>query len=623
MTDRSRLDEMAAAPAEDAPDLAGADEGGGWDGRAPRLPQPSPVIPLGTQGGKLHFLDSLNQIVSATTKCDKGDLMLWFGNDWLETHFATEGKERWDQRKVQVALVEDCRALGVFSPEGRVFGRGAHPARGDAETLVLHLGRNLVIANAIVPAAKGRKEHRARDLYREPAGELRLAGASPAFYPARPALPAPADRASGNDDGEALLKLLGSWYWVDPEASKLLLLGAIAQMFICGVLPWRSHVWLTAPTASGKSELQKLIRAIHGDWCLHTEDASEAAIRQQLGDDTLPVLIDEAEAHDNPERVKAIQNLMKKASTGAKIHRGGQDHKGHEFIVRSSFILSSVIHAPMRGEDRNRIAILELREVPMDCPPLELELAHWRTMGRRMHRRMIEQWPRFHRTLAIYKRAIAAQRYQGRWQDTYGTLLACADLLLHDDLPDDDALHGDERMARVHCAVALVSPMMARGRVEARTDVERVQLHLLSHLLPGAAGKPAEPVGVWLDRAMSTKFIPAAGPHEPTLEGVDDEARAKLKAYGLRVCSWSEKTGLGEPLLDAAGWAEGYLAIAYGTNKALGEIYRGSDWADGNWIQSFSKVEGAIKGKKVRFGKNGKPDNAILVPLRALQGDEG
>ena len=127
----------------------------------------------------------------------------------------------------------------------------------------------------------------------------------------------------------------------------LLLLGWVGHALMCGAFGWRSHVWLTGETSAGKSTLQKLIRAILDEWGLYTEDASEASIRQTLKDDTLPVMIDEAEPDDRAERQQAMINLARKASSGAKMHRGSADHRAQEFTAQSAFLFSSILHAPL------------------------------------------------------------------------------------------------------------------------------------------------------------------------------------------------------------------------------------------------------------------------------------
>jgi hypothetical protein len=249
-------------------------------------------------------------------------------------------------------------------------------------------------------------------------------------------------------------------------------------------------------------------------------------------------------------------------------------------------------------------------------------------MGRRLHRRMVEQSSRFQRTYSAYKRAIGAQKYSGRWQDTYGTLLACADLLLYDHAPDDIVPNDEPAMSRVNEAVTAILPLLAMGRSEARTDTERVVQHLLSHPLPGSNGLAPEPVGTWLQKAMEPKWFPGEFATDPGTEGPDDVARKRLTAHGLRVVSIVKKPtpqdpnkeGIDDALVGEVGWEDGYLAVAYATNKALCQVFERTEWAGGGWLQSLKKIDGTVTGKKVRFGGT---DNALLVPLRAFRGDEG
>lgn len=576
------------------------------------MPFGCPVTPLGIQGLKLWVLDAANQLIALATDCRKGDLLLLFGGDsWLIKHFPQLTKDqakngapatKFDQAEVQTALVTACQRKNIFNPQGRVFGRGAHRAVGDDQQLVLHMGRSVLIAGQ--PDAKGQRgklaEHRP--------GEI-----DDSFFPALPALVPPASEPSATEDAQRLRELFGDWFWVEPDSAPLLLLGMVGQMFFCGALSWRSHVWLAGPTSAGKSSLQALIRALLGNWCLHVEDASEAAVRQILGDDTLPVMIDEAEADDNPEKQKAIINLAKKASSGAKIIRGGADHKGQEFTAQSCFLFSSVLHSLAKGEERNRVAILEMRQVPLTKKEyVAPDLLEWRDIGRRMHRRMIEQWPRFSRTLADYKREIWSHGLEGRWQDTYGTLLACADCLLYDRAPSQESELNEEH-GREKVWVRAILPMIQRGKSEARSDVERCIAHLMGCLIPGAHGASAETVGQWIKRAMALA--------DPIEGGINHTARERLKQYGLRLVLLKRD----EPKLDGEpvpnDWVNGYLAVAYQTCEPLATLFRGKEWANGAYLQSLGKVDGVRRGLKMRFsGMNA--DNAIAIPLKALRDDE-
>lgn len=595
-----RLAEMAAAQEQVAPDFAAADQGA-FD-FVTRLPRPCPVTPLGVMGNKIVFLDGLQQLQTASTKCEKGDCVLWFGDEYLHDNFENSGKsqDRWNQRQLQEAFLMECRDRGPFDPSGKVFGRGAHRSPNGGPELVLHMGRDVLIAD---PGATSTADQTKI----VPAGEIRLREER-LFYPAAAPLPAPAIKPAPRIYAEELRDALSTFEFVHDKVAPLILTGMVAQMFICGALEWRSHLWLTAPTGAGKTTMQNMIRACLGQWCLHTEDATEAAIRGVLKDDTLPVLIDEAEAHDNPERLQKLINLIKKASSGSKLHRGTVDGGANEFTSQSSFFLSSVLHAPLRGEDRNRMAIIEMRARGPDAHSEPPNRALWRSRGPMLHRRMVAHWYRWEATYDAYKREIARLGFESRAQDTYGTLLASADLMLYDNPFSAAPFDDDEPGAgRVNEAVRLCVPLMQRSREEAETDDVRARRLLLSTHLPGAGGNPSEPISVWIERAM-----------EPLDGEPNDAARRKLLSYGLSVVELTynpHASSYGSRQARPGEWRKSYLAIASMAHRGLAELLKGSDWAGGNLEQSLGRIEGAATAK-VRF--LGQTVKAVCVPLETM-----
>jgi hypothetical protein len=104
---------------------------------------------------------------------------------------------------------------------------------------------------------------------------------------------------------------------------------------------------------------------------------------------------------------------------------------------------------------------------------------------------------------------------------------------------------------------------------------------------------------------------------------INEKARAKLKSHGLRVVSLTQKPDQRQPSVSdppAEDWRGSYLAVAYASNTPLCELFKGSDWAGGAWVQSLGKIEGVQKAK-VRFA--GSLDNAVCVPLHLFEPKEG
>jgi hypothetical protein len=597
------------------------------DGEDPHgvLPPRCPVTALGHQNGVMWFLDHANQVISIKPDCRKGEVMLLFGGEsylrsvekwaqWRAPNKAmgeTEPQIKgFDQALVQADLIAAAAQASIFDPQGLLFGRGAHRRQPD-DALVLHAGNKVLIVGAV--DVRGKTE---LEVTERPAGRI-----DGKIYPALRALPAPAREPSTPEEAVRLKQLFNQWYFFEPDAAPLLLLGYVGQALICGALSWRAHVWLTGETAAGKSTLQKVIRAILDDWGIFTEDASEAAVRQLLKDDTLPVMIDEAEADDRADRQTAMINLARKASSGAKMHRGSSDHRAQEFTAQSAFLFSSILHAPLDPQDRNRFAILAMRQVPADAKEPDLNLKYWREAGRRMQRRMIEQWPRFDRTLATYKDQIRKQGFQGRWRDTFGTLLAFADMLLHDCAPSEESELNDDFGREVRWVQSCL-PLMQRGAIEAEDTTTRCITHLTSSLLPASPGQNPETIGRWITRAMeyadkdSTSF--------------NTNARNKLRSHGLRVVNLTKTPGGNTGVSDANLVSQVYVLIAGKTNTALKQLFAHSKWYDGGWQQALQlatwtddkgRVVKAEQGIAARF--TGRKEYALAVPIEALVGPIG
>lgn len=620
MTERVVDISKAVRGAKPAPDFADPKGSGGGGAPGHLLPPGAPIRALGKQGLSLWLLDHLNQLHSIKPReLGKGELLAICGEeDWLLDHFPQYGKPEakgemppivgFNQAKAQASIVLACSGAGVFNPQGTLFGRGAHRRQSD-DALMLHLGDRVWIIDAVTAA--GRRTTKV--------DERRAGVVDGKIYPALQALPPPAPAPSPIEEAERLRQLFGKWFFADGEIAQLLVLGWVGHALICGAFGWRSHIWLTGDTAAGKSTLQRLIRAVLDSWGLFTEDASEAAVRQMLGEDTLPVMIDEAEADDRAERQQAMINLARKASSGAKMHRGSSDHQAKEFTAQSAFLFSSILHAPLDPQDRNRFAILAMQQIPKDAPEPELDLRYWREAGRRLHRRMVEQWPRFDRTLADYRQEIAVQGFQGRWRDTFGTLLACADMLLHDAAPRDAAAHDDKTgFGRDVMLVRQCLPMMERGALEAEDTTTRCIRTLTTTLLSASGGQHQETVAAWLHRAM--QFDKETG-------AFNQVARQKLKAHGLRVVNLT-RTGKGATGATEATFDDQvYVLVAGQSNVALRELFRGSKWYAGGWTQALQHARWEVPGGKSAVAKTGikarfagSLDHAVAVPIEAMIG---
>lgn len=600
-----QIAQIAAAP-QAAPDMRAPSDtdnaGDGYDEVI--LPDGCPITPLGFLKKTNFFLDFAGQLIDYGSEFRKGEIMMLFGPKmrWLEKQrqfiqwkevktargeppqFEPDG---FNQKKVQEALIHACTAKGLFDPTGKVRGRGAH--KGNNGEIILHCGDAVLIGGRV---GANRRALKPKTFDTGLIGDM--------VFPTAPALKRPADVAAPDKVAQSIIDLFTKWNWQGGWIDAYLVYCWTMTAMVGGALKWRPHIWLNGPSGAGKTTLQQLIRSILGDWTLHTEDATEAGLRQLLAQDTIAVMFDEIEPDEhNAQAHTKIVKLARLASSGGDALRGGQDHKSHSFRAASCFLFSSIHHHELPAQDRNRMAIVKLSKFPPKSvmPDIPIMLDLW---GDQLRRRMVDQWHRFDATLAAYQAEMLRQGYAGREQDTYGTLLACGDLALYNDVPDGLSLADDaDRCAGM---VAQLARMLDAAKGEAEDTSERCIRHLTSYRLK-AHQAHEEAVGRWVHRAVVAILMREDGSRA---------ARDKLVTYGLKLVHLSEK-GACDAYLDPQVQPI-YLAVANKSHQSMLEIYHGSMWGGGVWVQALAMLPGAIAdGRKVRF--DGAPTRSVLVPI--------
>ncbi|WP_226019506.1 hypothetical protein [Novosphingobium sp. FKTRR1] len=585
------------------------------DGDEP-FPLDCPVIPLGAQSTidgsqKCYYLNVNGEIVGLESgnKHGKGNLAGLFGHKvkYLESQWGrysdpkkeySKVEKRWievepprligfDQGKASIALISECSRRGIFDPAGRLRGRGAHALTGGG--LVLHLGDAVA---ALVARADGKLS----DLSWHDTGLHQRF-----VYPAGAPLSRPWAQSVGPAAAITIAERLKRWNWKRPDLDPILLLGAIGQGFIGGALSWRSNVWITGPRGTGKSALngrEGLVPGLYGDMVFRTANTSAAAIRQSLKNSTVPVMIDEAEPGKDSRAIDAVVELARVASSGDKVHRGGQDHNATEFTLQSPFWFSSINIPAMEAADRSRLAILELRPLSADAKPLEpLPLAD---LGRKLFRRMMDGWPMLAECKRRFHVALIEAGHDSRAADQFGGLLACAHVLLNDEVCDDE----DVADWAQHCR-----PQRMAEVNDQLSDEDACINHLQTALVQPRGRDSREAVSELVARWVAKSLNP---------EGLTDDTRGYVEQLGLKVVNPVYRPADGakparwgsESLMPHA--APGYLAVA-STHQALNAIFAGTKWQNGVWKQTLARVEGAVEVAAVSFARA--KIRAVLIPL--------
>lgn len=559
------------------------------DGEVARpLPPDCPVRPLGMEPGDTPaavFLSGAGTIAKLSgQQMGQGNLDGLFAphNEWAwKTWPKVDKKGNLTNLRAEMARVDLMAAAGkrgIWNEMERVRGAGAW--RAEDGSLLLHLGDRVVC---------GERQH----AWGEIDGYV---------YPAGPRMLGPHDQRQMDGVGgpaHELLGMLRTWHWKHPDVAPRLMLGWICAAMVGGALRWRPAVWPTGDRGTGKSSLIEMVKLVLGpNAAICTTNTTAAGIRQVVLDKSVPVLLDEMEAsEDGGAAVQRVIELLRQASSGGIGLRGGADHKGAVFQIRSAMLAASIIVPPLRAQDRSRIAILELRPLAEDAQAPAMAPAALNMLGQRLLRRMRDGWPLLAERLETWRAELAHHAgLDARGQDQYGTLLACADVALHDAPPDPDTLADIVgRKCEKSGLVGLIGDL-------ASDDVEDWR-RCIDHLLTSAAE-----VYRGGDRlTISTLVVQAAGRQAGADE---DQAQRALGTYGLRV------------LLERGGW---HLAVA-NQHTQLAAVFARTLWsahagASGGWRQTLLRAPGAmVRATALRLA--GQQTRVVTVPLAVALGDE-
>jgi hypothetical protein len=529
-------------------------KGGGGDGG---LPKDCPVRPLGMSAdGKLFFyLDPGGRLQILTQKDHSRLGILALFNErfnilmeyWPRMSKVTDKESGvsefqvtgWKPERAAEELIAACGRRGTVNPVDKVRGRGAWRSR-DGE-LVLHCGERVLIAN---------RWHRPGDI-------------DGYIYPQNALTPLPSEQfVPGGSQGPAewVLSLFRTWNWQRPEVDPHLLLGMLGAMKVGGALPWRPVTWITGEFGAGKSTLMSYVAALCGEGGYHrAAEATAAGIWQTVRESTLPVILDEQEPETDTRRSGAMLRLARIASSGDVVYRGGDNHSAIRFVIQCCFLFGSILVPPLTPQDRSRISVLQLDMLqgikPPDAPAARLKAA-----GEALTRRLVDGWHRLDDVFGAYRNALIDHGHSSRSADQSGVLLACAHLLLYDDLaPDADSLEW-------WCE------QLPPDR-ETRRDWQNCIDWLMTQPIEPYRGGGRKTVAQWIEQACSDD---QCEPHE---------ANKALGTYGLLI-EREIVPGTMEPLH--------WLYVA-NTHQGLSQLFHGSHWigsagASNPWVQALQRL---------------------------------
>ncbi|MCK5563662.1 MAG: hypothetical protein KAJ07_00310 [Planctomycetes bacterium] len=302
-----------------------------------------PFRALGHRNNVFFYMPKATQQIVALTPQQhaKNNFLLLAPLSFWEGGFPAKSKDGINWDAAYESLLKLQAKVGIFDAHKQIRGRGAWI---DAGRTVLHLGTKVYVDGAPFEPQDVDSKH---------------------TYPRDIDLDIDTSKIASTKEAQLLVSICRRLSWKHPLSGHLLA-GWLVIAPVCGMLKWRPHLWVTGASGLGKSTIIDTIvkKTIGATGQVFSKDTTEAAIRQHLGQDALPIVIDEFEAEDKKAiaRVQGILGLARVASSGGYIFKGTADGSGQGFSMRSCFLFGSINTSIYQAADENRISKLILQQ---------------------------------------------------------------------------------------------------------------------------------------------------------------------------------------------------------------------------------------------------------------------
>lgn len=535
---------------------------------APPIDEPWPFQCLGHDRGRFFvYTTEGRQVLSMSAKdlSSHGELMKLGRLAWFEANYP--GREAFNARQAANEIMRACYKRGVFAPDV-LRGRGVWLDDGRR---VVHLGDHLLVDGIVTRL----ENHQSASIYEQ---------ASPLSIN----LGAPLTDA----EARAILAAACCIGFENPDRDGRLVAGWIVSAMIGGALAWRPHLWMLGEAGGGKTwVMDNMVRPLLGPLAVILQGkTTEAGIRGKLGYDARPVLFDEAETQSDLDRTRMQQSidLARQASSddSGAIVKGTKDGGSRSYVMRASFLFSSINAGLTQAADESRFAVISL----VGGSPeqfAKLKAAHQEAMvdnvSGRLLARILAMVPTIRSNADLLADAIARTGAGRRAGDTIGTLIACQMALV------------DSEQLTAETAAAYVAAREWLRETAAAAKVAPEYERALSHLMQ-QEGLRTQRNGRSETLTIS-ELVSAAYSFHPDLEHAD--ANLALRRLGMRVM-------------------DDRLLIGNRSHE-VAQRFRNTPWGAG-WCATLARLPGARRGIECRFTP-GYKDKALSLPLSHMMGD--
>jgi hypothetical protein len=601
-TAKRGLEESAEPPIVDPHEKRDGVGPGQWEGFPhDRLPPGCPVHVIGTDVNGTVYVRTARGLLRAVEKWDMPTLadlfapdlnyLLWAWPGWGKKKVVDEdGNEkqvafinRVERDKAMMAIINAASKRPLFDPSRQHRGRGGWADKHGQ--FIWHSGGWMWMSDRGKLTRTRPGEHDGF-LYTRQADTIE-----------------PWDTPVTQEESPArrILEDLRSWNWERPYLDPVLCLGWLATSLMGGALKTRPVIFTTGGAGVGKTTLRELFRNVLDGAVFAVADTTAAGIYQKLKNDALMVLVDELENKPGSTKAQAVIDLARIAYSGDDMARGGQDHEGVTFKMYASFLFSAINPPPMTEADRSRMAILNLQRLDLDGaigrkPNISIE-----TDGRMLLRQVMDGWATFQSTgLQYWWDELQRQKLDSRAIDTYGTLLAAAEMLVGPQALEDIGLPVAEpgRLGQ------MIAEATRSERAERLDNWHKCVNHLLDGVIVSWRDGVQPTIGGTMEALAKAPYLPDA------LELSAAQQRLALVNLSARKA--------GDP-------GQGFCLAVPKDGGQLTRIFDGTDWQKGGWWQALKQapkhivIRDAPERRQNNMKINGKTVFTLLIDMKAFE----
>lgn len=485
---------------------------------------------------------------------------------------------RVEKDKVATCLINQAAKRPDFAPASQHRGRGGW--KDKTGRFIWHSGGWLWTSE------KGRLE------------KTRPAEHEGFLYTRQPPTIEPWDEPVNHDETPArrILEDLRTWKWERPYLDPALCLGWLATSLMGGALKTRPVIFTTGGAGVGKTTMRELFRNVLDGAVFAVADTTAAGIYQKLKSDSLMVMVDELESKPGSSRAQSVIDLARIAYSGDDMARGGQDHHGVTFKMHASFFFSAINPPPMTEADKSRMAILNLERLNAAEGIGRKSTVVIDADGRMLLRQVMDGWTDFNgRLLQNWWDCLQRQKLDARAIDTFGTLLAAAELLVGPQGLEDIGLPIDDE-TRLGEMIAAATKL---ERAERLDNWHKCLNRLLDSTIEAWRDGVKPTIGSVIEAVGSGKAYPKG------LELTDAQERLQLVNCSLRKP--------GDP-------GEGPCLAIPSDGPALLRIFADTPYAAGGWYGALKQAPKDIvrreDGNRQKMKINGVTRHCLLVDMK-------